>query len=70
MIRVIVQLVARSNRARLHMDIKILKMIVLEIFGARNKSMVNLHKWQRFDANFNPNAFSNIYGTFPRHEKV
>ena len=67
MIRVIMQLVARSNCARLHMDRKRLKMLVLERFGARNKLMVNLHKWQRFDANFYPNEISNIYGTFPRH---
>ena len=56
MIRVIIQLMARSDRARLHMDRKRLKMLVLERFGARNKSLINLHKWQRFDANFYPNA--------------
>ena len=56
MIRVIIQLETRSNRARLHMDRKRLKMIILERFGAKNKSLINLHKWQRLDANMNPNA--------------
>ena len=56
MIKVIIQLVARLNRERLHMDRKRLKMLVLERFGARIKSMINLHKWQRLDANINPNA--------------
>ena len=56
MIGVIIQRETRSNRARLHMDKKRLNLLVLERFGARIKSLINLHNWKRFDTNFNPNA--------------
>ena len=56
MIRSIIQLETRSNRARLDMDRKRLNFLVLERFGARIESWIIIHNWKRFDTNCNPNA--------------
>ena len=56
MIRFIIKLETRSNRARLHMDTKRLNLLVLERFGARIESWINIHNWKRFDTNCNPNT--------------